>query len=295
MDSGFFSVFLPITLAMMMMGLGLELTLKDFLQISRYPKVIFIALFSQLVILTSLAFVICLVLKLPPLLAIGMMLLAASPGGPTANLFSYLYKGDVALNITLTTLNTMISIFTLPFIINISLYYFMGQDTRINLPFEKMSQVFLVTLIPVIVGMLVRIKFPRLSITAHQPMRMLSVIFLGILFIYTIFRERFNLVEYFSSIGIATAIFGFSSLFLGYCLPLLMDIPDKMARACTFEIGIHNTAIAMTIAISALDHVTIAIPAAIYSIVMYLFATLFGFMLSQQKTSYPGESHLSDL
>ncbi|MEE1122105.1 MAG: bile acid:sodium symporter family protein, partial [Acinetobacter pseudolwoffii] len=121
MDSGFFNFFLPITLAIMMMGLGLELKIKDFLRLSRYPKVIFIALFTQLVLLTSIAFFICLILDLAPLLAVGLMLLAASPGGPTANLFSYLYKGDVALNITLTAINTIISIFTLPFIINLSL------------------------------------------------------------------------------------------------------------------------------------------------------------------------------
>lgn len=146
MDSGFFSLFLPITLAITMMGLGLQLTVMDFLHVSRYPKVIFIVLFSQLVILTGLTFLICLVLDLPPLLAVGMMLLAASPGGATANLLSYLYKGDVALNITLTAINTIISIFTLPFIMNLSLYYFIGHDTGIGLPLEKMAQVFLITI-----------------------------------------------------------------------------------------------------------------------------------------------------
>ncbi|WKT72133.1 bile acid:sodium symporter family protein [Acinetobacter variabilis] len=295
MDSGFFSLFLPITLAITMMGLGLQLTVKDFLHVSRYPKVIFIVLFSQLVILTGLTFLICLVLDLPPLLAVGMMLLAASPGGATANLLSYLYKGDVALNITLTAINTIISIFTLPFIMNLSLYYFIGQDTGIGLPLEKMAQVFLITIIPVVIGMLIRAKFPKLSDIVHMPMRLLSIAFLSMLLIYAIFQERFNIIEYFASIGIATSILCFSSLFLGYCLPLLMDIPDKMARACTFEVGIHNTTVSMTIAISVLNNITIAIPAGIYSIVMYVFAGIFGFMISQQKLSYSGKSRLSDL
>jgi len=295
MDSGFFSVFLPITLAIMMMGLGLELTIKDFLRLSRYPKVIFITLFAQLVLLPSIAFFICLILDLPALLAVGLMLLAASPGGPTANLFSYIYKGDVALNITLTAINTIISIFTLPFIINLSLHYFMSHDSNVTFPVEKIMQVFLITLIPVIMGMLLRAKFPNLSITVSRPMRLLSIGFLTILFIFAIFRERSNLVEYFANIGAATAILCFSSLFIGYCIPLLMGIPEKMARACTFEIGIHNTAIALTIAISVLNNVTMAIPAGIYTIFMYSFATIFGVLISRQQVVYSNKGRLSDL
>ena len=295
MDSGFFSVFLPITLAIMMMGLGLELTIKDFLRLSRYPKVIFITLFAQLVLLPSIAFFICLILDLPALLAVGLMLLAASPGGPTANLFSYIYKGDVALNITLTAINTIISIFTLPVIINLSLHYFMSHDSNVTFPVEKIVQVFLITLIPVIMGMLLRAKFPNLSITVSRPMRLLSIGFLAILLIFAIFRERSNLVEYFASIGTATASLCFSSLFIGYCIPLLMGIPEKMARACTFEIGIHNTAIALTIAISVLNNVTTAIPAGIYTIFMYSFATIFGVLISRQQVVYSNKEHLSDL
>lgn len=295
MDSGFFSVFLPITLAIMMMGLGLELTIKDFLRLSRYPKVIFITLFAQLVLLPSVAFFICLILDLPALLAVGLMLLAASPGGPTANLFSYIYKGDVALNITLTAINTIISIFTLPFIVNLSLHYFMSHDSNVTFPVEKIVQVFLITLIPVIMGMLLRAKFPNLSITVSRPMRLLSIGFLTILLIFAIFRERSNLVEYFANIGAATAILCFSSLFIGYCIPLLMGIPEKMARACTFEIGIHNTAIALTIAISVLNNVTMAIPAGIYTIFMYSFATIFGVLISRQQVVYSNKSRLSDL
>lgn len=295
MDSGFFSVFLPITLAIMMMGLGLELTIKDFLRLSRYPKVIFITLFAQLVLLPSVAFFICLILDLPALLAVGLMLLAASPGGPTANLFSYIYKGDVALNITLTAINTIISIFTLPFIINLSLHYFMSHDSNVTFPVEKIMQVFLITLIPVIMGMLLRAKFPNLSITVSRPMRLLSIGFLTILLIFAIFRERSNLVEYFANIGAVTAILCFSSLFIGYCIPLLMGIPEKMARACTFEIGIHNTAIALTIAISVLNNVTMAIPAGIYTIFMYSLATIFGVLISRQQVVYSNKGRLSDL
>ena len=281
MDSVFFVLLLPVLLAFMMMGLGLELTIKDFLSVVQHPKIIFVTLFSQLIILTSIAFLICIVLELPPLLAVGLMLLAASPGGPTASLFSYIFKGDVALNISTTALNTLISIFTLPFIMNLSLMYFMDRGTATEIPVIRIVQVFVITVVPVLFGMLIRAKFKTLSITLNRPMRIISIVFLILLFIFAIFKERNNLVNYFESIGIATIIFCFSSLFIGYCVPLLLGVVDKQARACSFEISIHNTAIAMTMAISVLGSTTIAIPAGIYTIVMYSFATIFGFLISR--------------
>lgn len=282
MDSVFFVFMLPVLLSVMMLGLGLELTIKDFLRVSHYPKVIFVALFSQLIILTSIAFLICIVLKLPPLLAVGLMLLAGSPGGPTASLFSYLYKADVALNITITTINTLVSIFTLPFIIKMSLLYFVDQQSASALPTIKIIQVFMITVIPVLIGMFIRAKFPSLSITVNRPMRIFSILFLMMLFVFALFKERYNLHQYFESIGIATLLFCFCSLFIGYCVPLIMGIPERQARACSFEIGIHNTAIAMTMAIAVMENTMIAVPAGIYTIVMYSFATIFGFVISRQ-------------
>lgn len=291
MDSVFFVFLLPVLLSVMMLGLGLELTTKDFLRVSHYPKVIFVALFSQLIILTSIAFLICIVLKLPPLLAVGLMLLAGSPGGPTASLFSYLYKADVALNITITTINTLVSIFTLPFIIKMSLLYFVDQQAASALPTVKIIQVFMITVIPVLIGMFIRAKFPSLSITVNRPMRIFSIIFLMTLFVFALFKERYNLHQYFESIGVATLLFCFCSLFIGYYVPLIMGIPDRQARACSFEIGIHNTAIAMTMAIAAMENTMIAVPAGIYTIVMYSFATIFGFVISRQPRLINSHKH----
>ena len=286
MDSGLFAFFLPIALAIMMMGLGLELSVKDFLRIGRYPKAIFIALFTQLILLTGIAFLLCILLELPPLLAVGLMLLAASPGGPTANLFSYIYKGDVALNITLTAINSVISCFTLPFIVNLSILYFLGENTKIGMPIEKITHVFLIIFIPVCLGMLVRNSLPTLAQHVNKPMRILSVSLLSLIFLVAVLREQSNIITYFVSVGIATCLFCFSGLFLGYLMPHLARIPEKQARACTFEIGIHNTSIALTIALSVLESTTIAIPAAVYSIFMYLLAGLFGFILTRRGSHF---------
>ncbi|WP_180117632.1 bile acid:sodium symporter family protein [Acinetobacter sp. YH12096] len=282
MDSGLFAFFLPIALAIMMMGLGLELSVKDFLRVGRYPKVIFIALFTQLILLTSIAFFLCKLLELPPLLSVGLMLLAASPGGPTANLFSYLYKGDVALNISLTAINSVVSCFTLPFIVNLSILHFVGESTSIGMPIDKITHVFLIILIPVCFGMFIRNSLPTIAYHINKPMRMLSIFLLILIFTLAVLREQSNIITYFASVGIATCLLCFSGLFLGYLIPFLAGVPEKQARACTFEIGIHNTSIALTIALSVLENTTVAIPAGVYSIFMYLLATLFGFILTRR-------------
>lgn len=282
MDSGLFTFFLPMALAIMMTGLGLELTVKDFLRVQRHPKVIFLALFTQLIILVLIAFLICILLKLPPLLAVGLMLLAASPGGPTANLISYLFKGDVALNLTLTAINSLICTFTLPFIVNLSIHYFLGEHPKIGMPTEKITQVFLIVFIPVCLGMFIRSIAPNIALRLNRPMRLFSVMFLFLIFFYALYRERFNIVEYFVDIGLATALFCFISLLVGYLIPHLAGVSDRQARACTFEIGIHNTSVAMTIALSVLSSTTIALPAGIYSIFMYVFAFIFGYILTRR-------------
>ena len=282
MDSGLFAFFLPIALAIMMMGLGLELSIKDFLRVARYPKVIFIALFTQLIVLTSIAFLLCKLLELPPLLSVGLMLLAASPGGATANAFSYIYKGDVALNISITAINSLISCFTLPFIVSLSILHFLGENTEVNIPIEKITQTFLMIFIPVCIGMLIRNTLPNLAHSISKPMRLLTITLLTLIFLIAVVREQSNIISYFANVGIATCLLCFSGLFLGYVIPFLAGVPEKQARACTFEIGIHNTGIAITIALSVLGSTAIAIPAGVYSIFMYVLATLFGFILTRR-------------
>lgn len=285
MGTGLFTFLLPITLAIMMTGLGLELSPRDFIRVNQYPKAIFLALFSQQILLVIIAFLICVLLTLPPLLSVGLMLLAASPGGPTANMFSYIFKGDVALNISLTGINSLVSTFTMPFIVSLSIAYFLGETQEMAMPIEKITLIFLLIIVPVCVGMALRTSMPEFAQKMNKPMRYLSICFLAGLFLYALYQERSNVLEYFSEIGIATALFCFSGLVTGYVVPQLAGVPDKQARACAFEIGIHNTTVAMAIALTVLNSTTIAVPAAIYSIVMYVFATIFGFILTSHSSN----------
>ena len=264
-----------------MIGLGLELTPKDFTRVTKQPKAVLIALFCQLVILVSIAFIICKVLALPPLLAVGLMLLAASPGGSTANLFSYLFKGDIALNITLTAINSVIAAFTLPLIVNFAIQHFMNDGQEISLQFSKILQVFAIIIIPVGIGMLIRHYAPHFTEKLNKPLRIFAVSFLILIIIGAITKERHQILEYLAQVGLATVLFCLCSLLIGYFVPRLLGINSAQARACAFEIGIHNSTLAMTIALTVMASSTVAMPAAVYSIFMYVFAAVFGMLLNK--------------
>ena len=281
MDSGIITILLPLALAIIMIGLGLELTPKDFTRVTKQPKAVLIALFCQLVILVSIAFIICKVLALPPLLAVGLMLLAASPGGSTANLFSYLFKGDIALNITLTAINSVIAAFTLPLIVNFAIQHFINDGQEISLQFSKILQVFAIIIIPVGIGMLIRHYAPHFTEKLNKPLRIFAVSFLILIIIGAITKERHQILEYLAQVGLATVLFCLCSLLIGYFVPRLLGINSAQARACAFEIGIHNSTLAMTIALTVMASSTVAMPAAVYSIFMYVFAAIFGMLLNR--------------
>ena len=264
-----------------MIGLGLELTLKDFARVTKHPKAVFLALFCQLVVLVGIAFLICKVFALPPLLAVGLMLLAASPGGATANLFSYLYKGDIALNISLTAVNAILSAFTLPLIVNFAIIHFMNNGDGVGLQFFKVIQVFLIIFVPVCVGMLIRHKAPNFADKLQSPTKIFAIVFLIAIVCGAVFQERANIVSYFAQVGLATAVFCIASLSIGYFVPRWAGVNSFQARACAFEIGIHNSALSLTIALTIMASTTIAMPAAVYSIFMYLFAAIFGTLLNK--------------
>ncbi|WP_445115751.1 bile acid:sodium symporter family protein [Acinetobacter sp. WZC-1] len=281
MDSGIITILLPLALAIIMVGLGLELTPRDFSRVGKHPKAVLIALFCQLVLLVGIAFVICKVLALPPLLAVGLMLLAASPGGSTANLFSYLFKGDIALNISLTAINSVIAAFTLPLIVNFSIQYFMNDGQQISLQFSKILQVFSIIIVPVCMGMLIRHFAPHLTEKLNKPLRIFAVLFLILIIVGAIIKESHQIMSYITQVGLATVIFCICSLMIGYFVPRLLGINSAQARACAFEIGIHNSTLAMTIALTVMANSAVAMPAAIYSIFMYVFAAIFGTLLNR--------------
>lgn len=283
MQSGLvLNLLLPISLGIIMLGLGLSLTLADFARVVRYPKAVVIGLTMQMLVLTGAAFLICVVFKLPPELAVGVMLLAAAPGGATANIYSHLARGDVALNITLTAINSALSLLTLPFIIGFALQYFMASDQYVPPPFKKIIEVGLIILLPVILGMTVRNRAPAFAAKMEKPIRIFSVLLLALLIVATVAQSWEVLVTYFPIVGLACLTFNLLSMAVGYSVPLAVKLPQKQAIAIAMEIGIHNGTLAIFIALNVLNSPAMSVPAAIYSLIMFVTAGIFAWWLNRR-------------
>ncbi len=279
-DSALITVGLPIALAIIMFGLGLSLTVDDFRRVARTPKAVAVALVLQVLVLPVVAFGLVVAFDLDPLLAVGVMLLAASPGGTTANLFSHLFHGDVALNITLTAINSVIAAVTIPLITNFAIGYF-DADGELGLQLGKVLQVIAIVLVPVAIGMAVRRRSESFASRADRPVRVFSIVVLVAVSFGALLGERDNLADYVEAVGLVTGLFCVASLTLGYVGARALRLDEPQAIASSMEVGIHNTTIALTIALSVLDSTEVAIPAAVYSILMYVLATAFGLLVTR--------------
>ncbi|WP_160107365.1 bile acid:sodium symporter family protein [Pseudomonas izuensis] len=276
------TTFLPIALGFIMLGLGLSLTSADFARVVKFPKPVLIGLVCQLVLLPLLCFLIAKGFGLAPVLAVGLMLLAASPGGTSANLYSHLAQGDVALNITLTAVNSVVAIITMPLLVNGALMYFMADGQAIPLQFTKVVQVFFIVLVPVAVGMLVRKLATRFAVLMERPMKIISALFLIATVALALVKDWQTVLDYAPVVGMAALLFNVLSLGVGYWVPRLFRLPQRQAVAIGMEIGIHNGALAIALALSPtlLNNPTMAIPAAIYSVLMFFTAAIFGWWVN---------------
>ena len=290
MDSALTTVGLPIALAIIMFGLGLDLTLADFKRIGSQPKAVLIALGCQLLLLPLVCFGLVIAFDLPPLLGIGMMLLAASPGGTTANLFSRLFHGDVALNITLTAINTVVAIATLPFITGLAISYF-DQDESVSMPLIEVVKVFVLILVPVGIGMLVNARKHDFAERMDRPVRIGSAVILAILVLGIMLDQRENIGSYIADVGLLAALFCAISLVVGYVVPRAAGVADDQAIASSFEIGVHNGTLAIFVAVEVLDSTEISVPAAVYSVFMFVLAALWGRFISRRVAPRAERSH----
>lgn len=285
-DSVLTSVLLPVALAIIMLGLGLTLTVADFTRVMRMPRAVLVALGTQVLLLPVICFGLVKLFDLAPALAVGMMLLAASPGGTTANLFSHLAGGDVALNVTLTAVNSVLAVITLPIVVNLSLAHFLG-DGQIGLQPLKMLQVFAIVLVPVALGMLLRNKKPEFAERMTRPVKLGSILVLALVIFAAVYTERDNVLDYLAAVGVVAVLLNVLSLALGYAVPRLARLGERQAIACSMEIGIHNATLALTIALSPslLNNSEMAIPVAVYGIVMFFPTGAFAYYLSHRSTA----------
>ncbi|WP_411823899.1 bile acid:sodium symporter family protein [Leptospira sp. 'Mane'] len=281
--SFFVTYMLPGALAFIMFGLGLSLTIADFTRVLRFPKSVLLGLICQILLLPLLGLGICHLFGLSSEFSIGIMILAASPGGVTANLFSHLARGDVALNLTLTAINSVLAAVTLPLIVNFSLIYFSEGEQSIGLQFKKTIEVFFIVLVPVLFGMLGKKYFPKFAGKMDKPVRIFSFLFLLLIIAGALLNEKHRILYSLSQVGIPVLLFNILSLAIGYILPLLAKVKYKEAIAISMEVGIHNGTLAVYVALSLLNSYNFALPAAVYSIFMFITAAIFSLILIKRN------------
>ncbi len=280
---------LPIALGIIMFGLGLSLTPSDFVRVGRQPKAAAVALACQLLLLPAICFALVLAFQLPPLLAVGMMLLAASPGGTTANLYSHLFRGDVALNISLTAINSVIAVVTLPVIVNLAVAYFQPGDLKVGLQLTKTLEVFMIVLVPVALGMLVRGLKPGFAQAMDKPVRIASIVILTLVILGAAASSLDVLLANFQALAGIVILFCLFSLGIGFAVPRLLKIERPQAIASAFEVGLHNATLAIVIAQSVLRSPEMTLPGAVYGVLMFPLAAAFGLLITHKRaTAVPG-------
>ena len=283
----FAAVALPLALGIIMFGLGLDLTPADFVRVAKQPRAAAVALACQLLLLPAICFGLVLLFRLPPILAVGMMLLAASPGGTTANLYSHLFRGDVALNISLTAINSVIAVISLPIITNLAIAYFQPGDLSVGLQFAKTLEVFVIVLGPVALGMTVRALRPGFAKAMDKPVRIASVAILVLVIAGSVASSFDLLMSNFVLLGGIATLFCLLSLGTGYLVPRLFRIGEAQAVASAFEVGIHNGTLAIVIAQGVLGRPDMSLPAAVYGVLMFPIAALFGLWLTRRRLAAP--------
>jgi BASS family bile acid:Na+ symporter len=276
---------LPVALGIVMLGLGLSLTIADFARVVRFPKAVLVGLFAQTVVLVAIAYLLARLADLPPELAVGLMLLAASPGGATANIYSHLAHGDVALNITLTAVNSLLALATLPLIVDASLAHFLGQDQYVPPPTRKIVEVAAIIVVPVVLGMALRAGLPRLAAALERPIRVFAVLVLAAVIVAAIVAEWERLPGFIAAVGAVCLAFNLLSMAIGYGLPRVLALPRGQAIAISMEIGIHNGTLAIFIALNVLQNAAMSVPAAVYSIIMFVTASVFTAWLNRSRAT----------
>jgi BASS family bile acid:Na+ symporter len=240
------TVLLPAAVGVIMFGLGLALTPADFARVAQFPRAVIVGLLVQTIVLVAVAFTITRLFNLPPLLAVGFMLLAASPGGAMANVFSHLAHGDVALNITLTAINSVLALAWLPLVMNWSLAHFLGAELHVPAPTQKIMEVATVIILPALIGMFVRYAWPALALRVAGTVRIASVLLLALVVAISLANSGEAMLQHFGTVGLA-------------CITL---------NLVSLEIGIHNAAVAIFVALKVLESEVATVPAALYGIVM---------------------------
>lgn len=279
------TIFLPLSLAIIMLGMGMTLIPADFTRIIKHPKAIFIGLTNQLIILPIIGFSLAVAFDLNPIMAVGLMILATCPGGPTSNLITQVCKGNIALSVTLTAIASIVSVLTIPFILSYALAYF-GSETNvaIKLPIlDTILQIMVITVIPISIGMLIRKFKTNFAKRMEKTMRIASTVIFILVFM-AVLAANFKLIgAAMQEVGLVTLLLNLITMAIGYLTASIFQLDLKSSISITIESGIQNGTLAFVIATTILNNVEMGIPTGAYSIWMFITGGILMWQLGKRK------------
>ncbi len=273
-DSLFITLLLPISLFVIMSSLGLALTLGDFRRVVVFPRGVTIGLINLLLISPLLAFALAKAFSLPPELAIGMVLLGASPGGTTANMLTHLARGDTALSVTMTAISSVAAVFTVPLLLALASAHFLQADTHHVLAMGPIIvKILLITLVPLSVGMIVRAKAPGWALRHEKQAKQVAMVFFVLVVFAALWAERGHIFGNIGSVGPAVISLNILAMAISFLISRLAGLDGPQSTAISIELGVHNTTLAM--AVGAMVAPAMIIPAAVYGVFMFFTAGAF--------------------
>ena len=269
------SIFLAVAIMIIMMGMGLTLTLGDFRRVAQNPKPVLLGLVNQIILLPLVGLGLVYLFQPPAFIAVGMILLAACPGGTSSNLVTLLAKGDLALSVSMTALNSVITIITIPFWVGYAYTTYLSEAAQMASPTADIFKTLVVVLaIPLTIGMLIKNRAPNFALKMERPVRIASSVFLVTVILGLVLRE-FELLQLYigSTLGIVFVL-NVLTMSLGYGLAKAFGLSQKQGLTIAIESGIQNGTLTISLAVITLNQPDFAIVAAIYSLVMYALASV---------------------
>jgi BASS family bile acid:Na+ symporter len=267
MDIG--TVILAISLIIIMFGMGLSLVKNDFIRLLQNPKAIIVGLVNQIILLPIIAYVLLSIFEVETDIAIGVMILAACPGGPTSNLITYLAKGDTGLSISLTTANSLITIFTIPFVVDFALNQFLDADEMVQInKLQTVIQIFAIVIIPVSLGMALKSAKPAFADKMSKPVKIASAAVLFFI-IGLVIKKKEDMIPYLQQAGLTTLALNIITIVVGFITAKIAKLNLAQSLTISIESGIQNGTMAIAIASGVLMNDNYAIAPAVYSLIMF--------------------------
>ena len=275
---------IPVCIFLIMMGMGLSLVINDFKRVVQYPKAAAIGLTNQLILLPIIGFTLACIMPLEPEYAVGVMLLALCPGGTTSNMFSHLAKADVALSVTMTAVASLMTVFTIPVVLNYSLIHFMGEGSEFELPIiATMISLMKLTIVPIACGMLIRRYAPKLAQSTQVHVSRFGILFLTLLIIFLTYIQQDIVIPALIAAGPVSILLNLSTMLLGYYSSKWFGLNFAQRTSITIECGLQNSTLSMFMALTLLSNYKMSFTPAIYTLTMLFTA---GILVGMLNTKY---------